>query len=221
MATIQYSVDDPGYPLMNGVKDVRDLTHKLMREHWIPIDNLMLREHGCSLAEWIFYQHWAKDISVYELADELDESRQNLSTLIQRLGMPVKTKEESLATLRFREKLSAANKGKRLSKVTRRKLSANNIIGARPSGRVLCKQYWGQNMSGYSIADYWGVTHQTIYKWMEEERVNRKNHSQAMKGKPSWKKGKNYEECYGKSEARKIKKKMRDAWKRRWSGDDN
>jgi len=215
MANIQYSIDDPGYPLMNGVRDLESLKHKTLREHWLPVDNRLLRENGCSLSEWIFYRHWTQDISVYELANELDESRQNLSALIRRLDMPVKTKGEAFATLRFREKLSVANKGKRLSKYTRRKISQHHIIGTRPPGRVLYAQYWGRNMSGYRIAEYWNVTHQTIYKWMEEEGISRKNHSQAMQGKPSWKKGKSYEKCYGKKEAKKIKDKMRDAWKRR------
>lgn len=215
MTFIQYSLDDPWYPLMNGVKEVQDLTNTIAREHWIPVDRRVRQKYGLSLAEFIFYGHWLQEKAVAELAAEIGEGRQVLKNLTGMLHLPVKDKKESF-TPHVRQRISAGQENR--SPETRRKNAESNTIFQRPPRKVLYTQYWIHGMSGSEIGNYFGVSSDTVYLWMEKEKIPRRSISEALKGKPSWKKGKSYEECYGERKAAAVKKNMRGAWKRRKDG---
>ena len=91
MTKVQYSLDVPGYPLMNGVKELGELKHKFIREHWL---------YGRS---------------VNDVAQELSEGRQVLKNLALMLDIPLRDKRDSFTPVVLK-KMKQAQSGRERKK---------------------------------------------------------------------------------------------------------
>ncbi|HLC63235.1 MAG TPA: hypothetical protein VJJ21_02855 [Candidatus Nanoarchaeia archaeon] len=109
MTKVQYSLDVPGYPLMNGVKELGELRHKVVREHWLPLEQAIKEAYDCGMVEYIFYQIWLYERAVNDVAQELGEGRQVLKNLALMLGVPLRDKRDSFTPVVLRKMKQAQN----------------------------------------------------------------------------------------------------------------
>ncbi len=216
MAKIQYSIDDPGYPIMDGVGNLESLKHKTLRRHRSPVDKKVREKYGVGLVEYLFYQHWLYGKSFLSIAEEIGESRQVVSNLTRMLNIPVKEKPECFSTDFVRRRRVLGQKNRPIN--TYRNGATKNG-GDIPGRRILYQQYWVEDMSGEGMAAYWNRSPTTIYRWMDFRKISRRHISEILRGRQSYKKGKSLEEIYGKARAERIRKYMRDAWAERKAGE--
>ncbi len=209
MTKLKYIQDLHYHPKCKKIKDVESLTHKVAMEHWLAVDAQIRKEHKCTLTAYLLYQHHFRDRSMYELAQELGESRQTLTGLIYMLNIPTRSREE-MYTRRFGEKVSLRNSGKKPSLEVRRNISRSrlNLRGNDLDEGFVVNCYVEREIGCYQIARLCKVSYTTIYNCLRRNNIKRRSIKEATQRSAAFKLGKTYEEIYGVKKAEKIKEKM-------------
>lgn len=188
----QYSLDEPGYLLMDGVREVGDLTNAMSRARWNPVEKRVREKYHCSLAAFVFYRIWNEGFAVNEIAGELGVERQNLAYLTEILGIPTRSKNECYTP-----------------HVCRRMMREKKL-----DDEMIIYLYTQKTMGIRAIAHVERVSPPTIRNRLLKNKIALRNRG-ALSGRFHYRSGQMYEEYYGKRKADAIKKKMRAAWKRR------